>query len=70
MAADQSQLGAIERPVKVEDVFRFKVGDLLSRRAVERLEPQVVSTLVTERINHSFAIMSEADTLDWAYRFQ
>lgn len=61
MAADHAQLGAVERPAKVGDLFRFEVGDLLSRRTVERLEPEVIGILVTEGINDSFAIVGEAD---------
>ena len=34
MAANQPQLAAVERPVKVGDLFRFKVCDLPSRRTV------------------------------------
>ena len=39
MAADYAQLTTVERPVKVGDVFRFEVRDLLSRCTVEGLEP-------------------------------
>src|ERR1035438_8220442 len=71
VAADQPQLAAVERPVKLRDVFRLEVGDLLSRRTVERLEPEVISVLVRERINDSFAIRGEADSpLDRALRVQ
>jgi hypothetical protein len=31
VAANQTQLAAVERPVKVLDLFRLEVGDLLSR---------------------------------------
>jgi hypothetical protein len=61
VAADHTQLAAVERPVKVTDVFRFEVGDLLSWRTVEWLEPEVINVLVTERINDSLAIGCEAD---------
>ena len=61
MAADQAKFFAVERPVKVPNVFRFKVGDLLPRRTVERLKPEIVYVLVTERINDSFSILGEAD---------
>jgi len=47
VAADHTQLAAVERPVKVPDLFRFEIGDLLSRRAVKWLEPEVFSVLVT-----------------------
>jgi hypothetical protein len=62
VAADHAQLAAIERPVKVGDLFGCEVGELLSRRTVERLKPEVIDVLVTELIDHSFAIMSEADS--------
>ena len=61
VAANHPQLAAVERPVKVGDVFRFEVGDLFSRRTVKRLEPEVLSILVKEKINDGFAIMGEAD---------
>jgi hypothetical protein len=41
VSADQTQLAAIERPMKVPDLLSLKVGDLLPRRTVERLEPEV-----------------------------
>ena len=62
VAADHSQLAAIERPVKVADLFSLEVGDLFSRRTVERLEPEVFSVLVTQRISDGFAVMGEADS--------
>jgi len=46
VAADQTELGAVERPVKVNDLLRFEVGELLSRGTVERLEPEVFRVLV------------------------
>ncbi len=48
VAAYHTQLAAVERPVKVRDLFRFEVGDLLPRRTVERLEPEVFSVLVAK----------------------
>ncbi len=60
MAPDQPQLAAVERPVKVGDLFRFKVRDLPSRRTVERLQPEIIYSLVSDRINNSLAIRSEA----------
>jgi len=61
VAADQAKFLAVERPVKVPNVFRFEVGDLLSRRTVEGLKPEVVYVLVTDRIDDGFAILSEVD---------
>jgi hypothetical protein len=61
VAADQAQLAAVERPVKVVDFFRFEVGDLFSRRAVERLQPEVIRLLVMKGIDYTFAVMSETD---------
>jgi hypothetical protein len=62
MAADYAQLTTVERPVKVGDVFRFEVRDLLSRCTVEGLEPEVISILDAEIISDSFAIVGEADS--------
>src|SRR5271169_759503 len=61
VAADQAELAAIERPVEIDDLFRFEVSDLLSRRTVKRLEPEVIRVLVTELIDYSFAIMRKPD---------
>src|SRR5260370_41646614 len=61
VAADESESLAIEGPVKVPDAFGFEVGDLLSRRTVERLEPEGIRVLVKARINDRFAIMGEAN---------
>src|SRR5579863_263072 len=46
VAADQAQFAAVEGPVKVYDLFRFEVGDLFSRRTVERLQPKVFRVLI------------------------
>src|SRR5580692_2273446 len=59
VAANQPQLAAVERPVKVGDLFRFKVGDLPSRRTVERLQPEVIYSLISDRINNGLAIRGE-----------
>ncbi len=40
VAADETESLAIEGPVKVPDAFGFEVGELLSRRTVEWLEPK------------------------------
>ena len=61
VAAKHAQLAAVERPVKVLDPFRLEVRDLLSRRTVERLQPEVCPILVSQSIDHSVAIMGEAD---------
>lgn len=61
VASDHPQLVTVERPVKVCDSFRLEVRDLLARRTVERLEPEVFCILVAESINDRFAIMAEAD---------
>src|ERR1035438_1815781 len=62
MPAHHPQLAAIKRPVKIHDLFCLEVGDLLSRRTVQRLQPEVFRILVTERIKHSLSIMSKADS--------
>jgi hypothetical protein len=62
----------VKRPVKVGDRFRFEIGDLLPRRTVQRLQPEVIGVLLTERVNHSFAVMGEAHSpqrWDWALQF-
>jgi hypothetical protein len=70
VAANHTQLATVEGPVKVHDAFRFEVGDLLSRRAIERLEPEIIGVLVTESINDSFAIMGETDKPSWVLQVQ
>src|SRR5579863_4260699 len=61
MTANHTHLAAVERPVKIRDVFRLEIGELLPRRTVERLEPEVIGVLVSDRIDHSFAIMGKVD---------
>src|SRR5580658_5687533 len=61
VAADEAKFLAVERPVKVPNVFRFEVGDLLSRRTIEGLKPEIVYVLVADRIDDGFAILGEMD---------
>src|SRR5215471_20334842 len=62
VTADEAQLPAIKRPVKVSDALRSETGKLLSRRPVKRLLPQIVGILVAEGISYRFAIRREANT--------
>jgi len=51
-----------EHNVKVgvaADLFRLKIGNLFSRRTVERLDPEVVDALITKSIENAFAIARE-----------
>ena len=55
----------------VSDPFRLKVGDLFSRRAIQRLKPEVPDIAFTYGINYSLAVMGEADFLSgWPLEIQ
>jgi hypothetical protein len=60
VAADEAELLAVKRPEEVAEAFRLEIGDLLSRRAVERLQPEVIGILVAEGVEYSFAIGGKA----------
>ena len=71
MATDDTQFSAVERPVKIPDVFRCEVGNLLSRRTVQRLKPEVIRVLVADGINYRIASLSESrNPLDWALQIE
>src|ERR1700691_251719 len=60
VTANYGQLLAIKRPVKVPDAFGGEIGNVPAFGTVERLQPQIVDTLVAGGVNHGFAIMAEA----------
>jgi hypothetical protein len=55
-------LAAFERLVKVADFFRFEVSDLLSRVAVEKLAPEVLSAM------RMVPVLDRVPSKDWRVR--
>lgn len=51
MAADDGELLAIEGEVEVPDELGFEVGQLLTRRSVEILQPEIVGLAITYGID-------------------
>lgn len=46
MATNHTYVAAVERQVEVIDTLRVEIADLFSQRAIERLQPEIVSILV------------------------
>jgi hypothetical protein len=61
VAADDGQLLAVIGVVEVADEFRLEVGELLSRRTVKILEPEIIGLAVTDGVNDSLAVTREQD---------
>ena len=64
VAADDGKSFAIEGEVEVADEFGFEVGDLLTGRSVEILEPEIVGLAVAFGIDDPFAVGAENDRTD------
>ena len=50
---------SIRRPLKFCNMLRSEVGDLMSRRTVERLHKNVIHALIANDVGHGFSIGSE-----------
>ena len=61
MAANDGDLSAIGRPIKVPNELRFEVRDLVAGSAIYRLQPQVVSITSSDAVNNCFSVASEAN---------
>jgi len=49
----------IRRPLKLGDIFRGEVRDLMSGRAVKGLHKNVIHALITNNVRHRFPVGSE-----------
>ena len=47
--------------MKIKDAFRLEIRDLFSRRAIERLQPEVVNSSVAKRVHDRFTIAREVN---------
>ena len=46
--------------MEIVDALGGEISDLLSLRAVERLQPEIIDSIVARRIDHRFAVMAKA----------
>ena len=51
---------SIWRPLKFGNVLRSEVGDLMSRRTVERLHKNIIHALIANDVSNGFSIGSKA----------
>jgi hypothetical protein len=61
VATEQGELGAVEGPVKIDNLLRREIGNLSSRRAVERLEPEIGGIFFAKRIEHCLPVVGKTD---------
>src|SRR5258708_17923957 len=59
VAADHGELLAIHRVIEISNKLRLEVGELFPGRAVQILQPEIVSFAVPNRVNDAFAVPSE-----------
>src|SRR5690349_9142021 len=61
VAADDGELLAIIGVVEIADEFRLEVGELLSGRTIQMLQPQIVGLPFTNGVNDAGAVALEQD---------
>lgn len=64
VAADDGELFAVEGEIEVADELGFEIGQLLTGRSVEILQPEIVGLAVAYGIDDPFAVGAESDRPD------
>src|ERR1700746_3188010 len=59
MAAQNAERLAIRRTMELKNLFGVEVGDLTARRAIERLNPEVIDAVFTNCVGHRFSVGRE-----------
>src|SRR5579872_3983734 len=61
VATDDGELLTVIRVVEIADEFGLEVGELLSRRTIQMLQPEVIGLPVANGVNDARAVAAEQD---------